>query len=302
MSKTKNPIVITPGEPKGIGPDIVIKAMKTFNYPYLIIADPVLILERADQLKIKLNKKILMKNILSISQQSKKYVLDCLDTAIEICMKKKAGALLTGPVNKALINQLGVSFSGHTHYLAQKTKSKSVAMFFESPTLKLALVTDHLPLSKVSAAITKERLLKVFTLVNKNLIELYGIKKPKIAVCGLNPHAGENGFMGTEEIIHIMPVIQICKDEGMNIAGPYSADSIFNFRQLKNFDVVIAMYHDQGLSVLKHRYFGKSVNITLGLPFLRTSVDHGTAAELAGTGRANADNLIYAFERTVQLI
>jgi 4-hydroxythreonine-4-phosphate dehydrogenase len=300
-SKLK-PIVITPGEPAGIGPDIVIKALKKFNYPFIIIADPDLIAQRADQLNIKIDKKIFAQNILSVSQQSKKYVLECLDTAVDLCMRKRAKALLTGPVNKAKINQVGFPFLGHTHYLAKKTKTKNVVMFFENPVMKLALVTDHIPLASVSKAITSQKLMNVFTIVHHQLRNLYKLKNPRIAVCGLNPHAGEKGFLGSEEINVITPAIQACRKQKINITGPYSADSLFNINTLKNFDVVVAMYHDQGLCVLKHCYFGKSVNITLGLPFLRTSVDHGTAEELAGTGKANANSLIYAFAKTVQLI
>lgn len=301
---SKKPIIITPGEPLGIGPDIVIKSLESFNYPYQIIADPDLLLERAELLKIKLNAKKLLKNSLMVSEKTKKrYVLDSLDAAVELCMNKKAAAMLTGPVHKAMLNQAGYQFTGHTQYLAKKAQVNinHVVMFFESFLFKLGLVTDHLPLSKVSESITPKRLTTVIKIIYQSLQNLYRLSSPRIAVCGLNPHAGESGYLGSEENDIIQPVIQSFQRKGMMIEGPLSADSVFNRSSLKKYDVIIGMYHDQGLSVLKHSAFGKSVNITLGLPFLRTSVDHGTACELAGTGKADPSNMIYAFRRTVQL-
>lgn len=295
---TNLPILITPGEPLGIGPDIVIKlAQKKLPYPYKIIADPDLMLARAAQLKLKFN----IKHIIPV-KHSKLYVLDCLKLATKLCLQKKAAALITGPVNKKIINDTGIKFQGHTQYLAKLTKTKEVVMFFESPHLKLALVTDHVPLNKVSKHITRKRLSSVIQLVIENLKKYYHLASPRIAVCGLNPHAGEGGVLGKEEIQVITPLIQSFQKKNYNIIGPLSADSLFYEKNLKNYDAVIAMYHDQGLSVLKHRDFGQAINITLGLPFLRTSVDHGTAIELAGTGKASADNLEYVFVKTLELI
>jgi len=294
----KKPILITPGEPLGIGPDIVIKlTQKKLAYPYKIIADPALMLARAEKLKLKFNTDHLIP-----VKNSKLYVLECLKLATKLCLEKKAAALITGPVNKKMINNMGIKFQGHTQYLAKLTKTKEVAMFFESPSLKLALVTDHLALSEVSANITPKRLSAVITLLEAHLKKYYNINTPRIAVCGLNPHAGEGGILGQEEIKVITPTIQLFQKKHFNITGPHSADSLFYDKNLKKYDAVIAMYHDQGLSVLKHRDFGKAINITLGLPFLRTSVDHGTAIELAGTGKASADNLEYVFAKTVELL
>ncbi len=300
----KVPILITPGEPLGIGPDIVVKSLAKLKYSYKIIADPQILIERAQQLKIKINEKKLLENSIPILNNSPRYVLDCLDIAVKLCLQKKACALVTGPVNKAMVCERGFDFIGHTHYLAKKskTKDKDVLMFFENPQFKLALVTDHLPLSKVPKNITQKRLEKVIILLQENLQKNYKIKSPRIAVCGLNPHAGENGYLGFEEIKIIKPVIKKFQQLGYKIFGPTSADSLFNENNLKQYDAVIAMYHDQGLCVLKHRHFGNSVNITLGLPFLRTSVDHGTACELAGTGKADESNFMYVFSRTVALV
>ncbi|HEV2613815.1 MAG TPA: 4-hydroxythreonine-4-phosphate dehydrogenase PdxA [Gammaproteobacteria bacterium] len=297
MSKSstpKLPIVITPGEPLGVGPDIVIKlTQKKWSYPYLIIGDPESLKKRAKQLNLSFNPKLIIPVKLS-----KRYVLDCLDLATKYCLQKKAAALITGPVNKAMINQAGFTFSGHTHYLAKITKTKDPVMFFLSEHFKLALVTDHISLAEVPKAITRKRLIAVINTV-ANFIQ-----SSRIAICGLNPHAGENGYLGKEEIKIITPVIKsLQKQKKLNLlSGPYSADSLFHEKNLKNFDAIIAMYHDQGLSVLKHRDFKKAVNITLGLPFLRTSVDHGTAIDLAGTGKADSSNLEYVFAKTVELL
>ena len=307
----QKPIIITPGEPTGIGIDIIITAVykNKLNYPYLIIADPDLLIQRANQLGIK-NWQcdyIMPVNYYyrgNYKNINKSYVLDCLDRAIQLCLEKKAAALLTGPVNKAIINQQNkkINFIGHTHYLAEKTNTSQVLMFFETPQLKLALVTDHLPLSKVPENITSDRIKFVIECLYDYCRQYLTISKPHIAVCGLNPHAGESGYLGQEENLIITPVIKFFQKKNWNITGPFSADSLFYENNLKKYDAVIAMYHDQGLSVLKHRYFGQAVNITLGLPFLRTSVDHGTACELAGTGKADDSSFIYAFKKTVSLI
>lgn len=294
MSKLipKLPLVITPGEPLGVGPDIVISLIqKKLNYPYIIIGDPESLKKRATQLKLKFNPEAILP-----VKYSKRYVLDCLDRASELCLHKKAAALITGPVNKAMINQAGFSFSGHTQYLAKITKTKDPVMFFLSKFLKLALVTDHLALKDVPQHVTKKRLTTVINTVSRF------IHSSNIAICGLNPHAGEGGYLGKEEIKIITPVIKTLQKKYPLLSGPHSADSLFYEENLKNFDAVIAMYHDQGLSVLKHRDFKKAVNITLGLPFLRTSVDHGTAIHLAGTGKADATNLKYVFDKTVELL
>lgn len=304
-------IVITPGEPTGIGLDIVILfdqlIKQKSDYPYCIIANPVFIRQRAEQLGLN---SIHSKKILAVppdaNPSEKPYVLRCLDIATQYCLTKKATGLITGPVNKKMVNDLGISFQGHTQYLAEQSGilPDQTVMFFESPTLKLALVTDHIPLCQVSTAITQKRLFTVVnTVLNSYFKKFYaGLTSPKIAVCGLNPHAGEGGYLGEEEKKIILPAIQALQHQGVNITGPFSADTLFYTENMKHYDVIIAMYHDQGLSVLKHQYFGQSINITLGLPFLRTSVDHGTAIELAGTGKADPSNLIHVFLKTVELI
>jgi len=295
MSKlqiTKRPIVITPGEPSGIGPDIVIKlSQKKLNYPYMIIADPDSLKKRAKQLNLDFDTKLVYPVKLS-----NRYVLDCLDLASELCLSNKAAALITGPVNKSMINQAGFEFTGHTQYLAKLTKTKEPVMFFISPNFKIALVTDHIALKHIPEYITSKRLAAVINTVADF------IHSSRIAVCGLNPHAGEGGYLGDEEIKIINPVIKQLQKKLKFLSGPYSADSLFYKKNLKDFDAVIAMYHDQGLAVLKSHDFKTAVNITLGLPFLRTSVDHGTAIALAGTGKADASNLEYVFAKTVELI
>jgi 4-hydroxythreonine-4-phosphate dehydrogenase len=292
FSHPKLPIIITPGEPSGIGPDIVIQLIQhKLHYPYIVVGDQESLSERAKKLGLPYNPE----NIHPVKLTSR-YVLDCLDVATELCLQKKAAALLTGPVNKAIINQNGFDFLGHTHYLAEITQTKNPVMFFVSPIFKIGLVTDHLPLNKVSAAITPERLTAVITTVSQF------IQSSNIAVCGLNPHAGENGYLGDEEINIIKPMLKQLKEKFPQLSGPHSADSLFYEDNLKKYDAVIAMYHDQGLCVLKHRDFKNAVNITLGLPFLRTSVDHGTAIDLAGTGKADASNIKYVFSKTVEFI
>lgn len=291
-STTKLPLIITPGEPLGIGPDIVIKfSQKKHNYPYLIIGNPDILEKRAKQLKLKINHE----NIIPI-KNSKRLVLDSLDLAADLCLNKFTAGLITGPVNKALLNKNGFKFSGHTHYLARITNSADPVMFFISENFKLGLVTDHLALKDIPKHITKSRLTTVIIQIAKF------IKSHNIAVCGLNPHAGENGYLGTEEIKIIKPVITVLQKKMKGLSGPHSADSLFYKDNIKKFDAIIAMYHDQGLTVLKSHDFKKAVNITLGLPFLRTSVDHGTAMELAGTGKADASNLEYVFAKTVELL
>ncbi|MDX2163787.1 MAG: 4-hydroxythreonine-4-phosphate dehydrogenase PdxA [Gammaproteobacteria bacterium] len=295
MSKSFHPdlpIIITPGEPLGIGPDVVIQLIQQkLDYPYIIVGDPESLSDRANKLGLSFNPE----NIHAVKLNSR-YVLNCLDIAADLCLHEKGAALLTGPANKTIINQNGFDFLGHTHYLAELTKTQNPVMFFDSPFLKIGLVTDHLPLNKVSEAITTERLTAVIAAVSAF------IKSSNIAVCGLNPHAGENGYLGQEENKIIIPTIKNLQKKYPDLSGPHSADSLFYENNLKKHDAVIAMYHDQGLCVLKHRNFKDSVNITLGLPFLRTSVDHGTAMDLAGTGKADSSNIKYVFSKTVEFI
>ncbi|VAW51822.1 4-hydroxythreonine-4-phosphate dehydrogenase [hydrothermal vent metagenome] len=322
-------IVITSGEPAGVGPDICLSLLSlnlsTLNNVELyIITDPELITQRARLLNININLQthsntdnlsaFYQKNKLNIipltlsdqceistlNKNNSAYVLQMLDLAHELCLQKKVDAMVTGPVQKSIINQAGFYFTGHTEYLADKTNATPV-MMLTTKSLRVALATTHLPLKNVSKAITKESLTKTLMILDTFLKQRAVIKKPKILVCGLNPHAGEDGNLGDEEINIITPVIEKLKKQGLNLIGPLPADTLFTEKYLKHADAVLAMYHDQGLPVLKFSGFGKAVNITLGLPFIRTSVDHGTALDLAGTGNASNSSLIKAIESAIAL-
>jgi 4-hydroxythreonine-4-phosphate dehydrogenase len=203
-------------------------------------------------------------------------------------------AMVTGPVHKGIINEGGINFTGHTEYLAERTGGNMPVMMLATPGLRVALVTTHLPLAKVPESITTERLSQIIEVLHRELITHFGISEPVIMVCGLNPHAGEDGHLGREEIETITPVLNHYREKGWNIQGPLPADTLFVPDKLKQADAVLAMYHDQGLPVLKHMGFGRAVNVTLGLPIIRTSVDHGVALDLAGSGKANPGSLEYA--------
>lgn len=324
QSATRKKIVITSGEPAGIGPDICLNLPDIENTELYIIADPVLINERISQLsenikinvhqdtdklsefyqKDKLN--IIPLNLQSTSRpgilnpENSRYVLQMLDLASDLCRQKKVNAMVTGPVQKSIINDAGFNFTGHTEYLADKSAATPV-MMLATQSLRVALATTHLPLKDVSQAITKESLTETLTILHAFLKQQAGIKKPKILVCGLNPHAGENGNLGSEEIDTIIPVIEKLNKMNMDLLGPLPADTLFTSKYLDNADAVLAMYHDQGLPVLKFSGFGKAVNVTLGLPFVRTSVDHGTALDLAASGQASNSSLIEAISMAAQL-
>jgi len=230
-----------------------------------------------------------------------RYVLDTLDLAISGCLDGTFAAMVTGPVNKAVINEAGIPFSGHTEYLAAATRTRDVVMLLATPGLRVALATTHVPLSEVSALITPQRLTVVLRILHAGLRKNFGIERPVISVCGLNPHAGEGGHLGREEIDNIIPAMQALRTEGMQLIGPLPADTAFTAERLRKTDAVLAMYHDQGLPVLKHLGFGRAVNITLGLPIVRTSVDHGTALELAGTGKADSGSLQAALQSAIDI-
>jgi len=319
-----NKIIITAGEPAGIGPDICIKlivqAFETNNDTEIyILADPSLIQQRADELGTSIsitqhlnfpnhttayNKQHL--NIIPVplnepcqtgvlNKANSRYVLNCLDIACDLSANQTVDAMVTGPVHKSIINEAGFDFTGHTEYLADRVNATPV-MMLATKQLRVALATTHLPLHAVSAAITAASLTQTLKTLDKHLRIFCHIKNPEILVCGLNPHAGEDGVLGDEEIKTITPVIENCNKQGLNLIGPLPADTLFTPRYLDSADAVLAMYHDQGLPVLKYSGFGKAVNITLGLPFVRTSVDHGTALDLAGTGKASASSLIEAIK------
>jgi len=318
-------IAITPGEPAGIGPDIVIQlAQQPFDAELIAIADPKLLTDRAAQLGINLSIREVKVNDKAMPHQPGQlsvipvplaqpcisgqlnannagYVLDTLALATEGCQAKFFDALVTAPVQKSIINDAGIAFSGHTEYLADKTSTPEVVMMLATDVMRVALVTTHLPLSKVSEKITREKLDRVIRIVDQSLKTQFGINQPRILVLGLNPHAGEGGHLGTEELDTIIPCLEALRSEGLQLTGPLPADTAFNDKYLKQCDTVLAMYHDQGLPVLKYQGFGEAVNITLGLPIIRTSVDHGTALDLAGTGKADHRSLEQAVAVAIEL-
>jgi 4-hydroxythreonine-4-phosphate dehydrogenase len=294
-------IAFTPGEPSGIGPDLAIMyAQQARKEDLLVYADPNILIKRAKKLclPIHLTESPTTKKgelyIFPISAKvsaipgvlntdNSKYVLETLTIAGNHCLSGEADGLLTGPVHKGVINDAGVVFSGHTEFFAKLSNVSKTVMLLATDTLKVALATTHLPLSQVSKNITQDLLTEVIEIINHDF-RYFGINKPHILVCGLNPHAGEDGHLGDEEITIISPVIQKLNAKDYHLSGPVPADTAFTPASLEGVDVVLAMYHDQGLPVLKTLGFKKSANITLGLPFFRTSVDHGTALNLAGTG------------------
>lgn len=314
------PQIITPGEPAGIGPDLcVMLAQQKQQTDYVIIADRELLEQRAKALSLPLNiepyhqhqtgKQSEAGTIRLIHQPLQKkiepgkpskenagYLLQSLDRAMEGCMSGEFSAMVTGPLNKEVINQAGIPFTGHTEYLAEKLNTNKVVMMLATEGLKVALVTTHLPLSKIPEAITKEEVEQTLRIVQAEMQTRFGIKQPRISVCGLNPHAGEGGYLGMEEIETIIPVMEKLRTEGYVLEGPLPADTAFTKKAIEKSDVIVAMYHDQGLPVLKHMGFGDAVNVTLGLPIIRTSVDHGTALDLAATGNISVGSLKYALK------
>jgi len=305
-------IAITPGEPAGIGPDLCIKlAQAPLPCHVTLIADPELLEQRArelgieltlhdrlDILPVKLNRPVTTG---TLNKHNAEYVLRTLDKAIEGCLDGQFHAMVTAPVHKGIINNSGIAFSGHTEYLAEKCGQQDVVMMLATEGLRVALATTHLPLSAVSQAITREKLQTIIRILYRELNEKMGLDDPSIFVCGLNPHAGEEGHLGREEIEVIEPVLKLFREQGMNLVGPLPADTLFTKHNLQQADAVLAMYHDQGLPVLKHMGFGQAINITLGLPIIRTSVDHGTALQLAGTGKADVSSLTLALETALSM-
>lgn len=312
MNNALPPLVITPGEPAGIGPDLCISHVSAnpAGNPVIVIADPVLMSERAAQLgsRIRISEysggdpEADVLNVLPVSLKApctpgvldpanSAYVLETLNTAVEGCLCGQFSGLVTGPVQKSIINEAGISFSGHTEYLAELCQRDTVVMMLATEGLRVALATTHLPLTDVPEAITQPLLTNIITILHRDLQTKFGIENPEIIVAGLNPHAGESGHLGREEIETIIPVINACREQGMQLVGPLPADTLFTPKHLNTADAVLAMYHDQGLPVLKYKGFGNAVNITLGLPLIRTSVDHGTALDLAGTGKADTGSL-----------
>jgi len=317
-------LLITPGEPAGVGPELCLKiAQSDFAAELIFIVDPELLKQYADRLSIniiieewqgplskrhyhqagivkvwplKLRKKV---NPGELSIENAHYVVESLSEASDLLLAKQADALVTGPVHKAIINQAGIAFSGHTEFFAEKSSTKQVVMMLACSEFKVALVTTHLPLRDVADAITPQKLQQVLTVLHKDMQKKFHIDKPIIHVCGLNPHAGEDGILGHEEKEIIEPTLKKLNKEGFNLKGPFPADTALTPKGLEGADVTLAMYHDQGLPVLKYAGFGKAVNITLGLPYIRVSVDHGTALDLAGKGVANDGSLKEAIDHAI---
>jgi len=318
-------LALTSGEPAGIGPDLAVQiAQRKRDYQLVVIGDAGLLQQRAKQLNLPLAihhfdvehepcpdrpGELCVQHIAVskpvtaglLDKRNARYVLKLLDAAITGCKTGKFNAVVTGPVHKSIINEAGIAFTGHTEYLAEATRTPKVVMMLATPNLRVALATTHLPLQQVSAAITQGSLEQILRILNHGLIHNFGLKQPVVSICGLNPHAGEGGYLGREEIDTIEPCLQKLRNEGFDLRGPIPADTAFTPHSLKGIDAVLAMYHDQGLPVLKHQGFGKAVNITLGLPIVRTSVDHGTALDLAGTGQADNGSLNYALEVAQQI-
>ena len=316
-------LALTPGEPSGVGPDLLIKlAQEKQQQQIIAFADPDMLTARATMLGLPLNLVEVQDDFVSstpselavvtvkvampvepgvLNQANAPYVLNCLDAAIASCQEGLCQAMVTGPVQKSIINDAGIKFSGHTEYLAEKTKSDTVVMMLATEELRVALATTHLPLRDVPDAISVELLMPIIDVLYQDLQNKFGIKQPTILVSGLNPHAGEGGHLGHEEINVIAPVIRHYREAGRNIIGPLPADTLFTQKHLLDADAVLVMYHDQGLPVLKYQGFGRAANITLGLPIIRTSVDHGTALDIAGTGCADIGSLHAAIKVAVQM-
>ncbi|KTC87094.1 4-hydroxythreonine-4-phosphate dehydrogenase PdxA [Legionella brunensis] len=309
------PLLVSSGEPAGVGPDLCL-ALADYELPIVVLGDKDLLKQRAQELKRQLvfsdyqpNVPLTIRRdhltVLSIpcsakvitgqlNPQNSSYVIDMLTMAADRCLQGEFAGLVTAPVHKAVINQAGIAFTGHTEFLAHYCKAETVVMMLACDAMKVALVTTHLPLRAVADALSISTITQVIRQVNQTLQDDFAISNPCLYVAGLNPHAGEGGYLGREEIEIVTPAIVALKKEGVNVHGPFPADTLFTPRNLNQCDAFIAMYHDQGLPVLKYAGFGSAVNVTLGLPMIRTSVDHGTALELAGTGLAEIGSLFAA--------
>ena len=303
-------VALTAGEPAGIGPDLcALLAREKFPGRLVIVGDPDVIAQRARMRRIAFDVSEYRDRdsapgvcILPVAASAPvvagrldpanaRHVLDILDRALDGCVTNEFDAMVTAPVQKSVLNDAGIAFTGHTEYLAERTGTPLVVMLLVGGGLRVALATTHLALSEVPRAITRERLEAIIRILDMDLRRRFGIARPRILVAGLNPHAGESGYLGREEIEVIAPAIEALAREGLAVSGPFPADTLFTPRVLAGGDAALAMFHDQGLPVLKHAAFGEAVNVTLGLPVIRTSVDHGTALDLAGGGEVDAGSL-----------
>lgn len=309
MKNAKLVIAVTSGEPAGIGPDICLDlAGREFSAHIVVIGDRELLAERArllgrDIAGLDIRHIPLRKSALAgrLDPANAFYVLDLLDAALAGCQSGEYAAMVTAPVHKGSINDAGIAFTGHTEYLAAKTGTPRVVMLLAGAGLRVALATTHLPLKDVPAAITPAELETTLRILHADLRARFGFDRPRILVAGLNPHAGEGGHMGREEIEVIAPVLDRLRAEGMDLIGPLPADTLFTKNVLAGSHAQLAMYHDQGLAVLKFAAFDAGINVTLGLPVIRTSVDHGTALDLAGTGRASPTSLHAAVDAAIDM-
>lgn len=322
---TVSRIAITPGEPAGVGPDLCIQVAQHAHPAQLVaICDPELLAQRARELNLNIKITLFDDSLAAtphtpgsltvlpvelaqpavagtLNVNNASYVLQCLRLAVQGCQNHSFDAMVTGPVHKGIINDSGIEFSGHTEFLAELCNSKRPVMMLQTEGLRVALVTTHMPLREVADAINRETLREVIEILHHDLQSKMGIEQPDIYICGLNPHAGENGYLGKEEQQIIEPVLSELRATGLNLIGPLPADTIFTAANIAQADVILAMYHDQGLPVLKHLGFGNAINVTLGLPIIRTSVDHGTALELAGGGKANPGSLEKALQLAIEM-
>ena len=320
-------LAITAGEPAGIGADICLQLAQQ-GCQHIILADQALLQQRAAQLGLKIQfhdyhppASPLSHNPLpaghlrvlhipaalpvqagKLNSGNSSYVLALLRRAVQGCLSGEFSGMVTAPVHKGIINDAGVTFTGHTEFLAEQTHTAQVVMMLVGGGLRVALATTHLALRDVADAITGPLLESVLTIIQHDLTLHFGIAQPRILIAGLNPHAGEGGYLGHEEIDIMIPLLDRLRAQGMNVSAPLPADTLFTPQQLSQCDCVLAMYHDQGLPVLKHASFGQGVNVTLGLPIIRTSVDHGTALELAGTGKADASSLVQAIKVAQEMV
>jgi 4-hydroxythreonine-4-phosphate dehydrogenase len=310
-------IAVTAGEPAGIGPDLCVQlAHRRLPARIVVVADAGLLEERARRLRLPLRIEPysgaggapfrrgslrvhhvpLARRVVPgrLDPANSRYVLCTLEAAVDGCVDGTFSAMATGPVQKSVISAAGIPFTGHTEFLAQRTRTRTVVMMLVGGSMRVALATTHLALKEVAGNITRPHLESILRVLHADLVKRFAITRPRIAVAGLNPHAGESGFLGSEEAEVITPVLAKLRKHGYRVAGPLPADTLFHPARLRECDCVLAMYHDQGLPVLKYASFGAGVNVTLGLPIIRTSVDHGTALALAGTGRAEAGSFLEA--------
>lgn len=313
------PLVLTCGEPAGVGPELCLAlAMRDWPFQLVIAGDPGVLAARADALGLALRfdqyaagqaapSEAGRATVLEIATAAPctpgrlepanaQHVLALLDAAADGCMRGEFAAMVTAPVHKGVINDAGIAFTGHTEYLAARLGAPTPVMLLVAGSLRVALATTHLPLAAVPSQVTRDGLVATLTVLQQGLEHRFRLPQPRILVCGLNPHAGESGHLGREEIEVIRPAIEAARARGIDARGPVPADTAFTPAALAGCDAVLAMYHDQGLPVVKHAGFGHGVNVTLGLPIIRTSVDHGTALELAGSGRADPGSLVAAVE------